>query len=108
MKPITITEATFNQDVLQSDTLTVVDFWALWCGPCRTIAPLLEGIAARYDGNLRVVKLNVDENPETAQAFGIISIPTLLFFKHGQIVDRLVGAVPRSQLEIRIIPTSRD
>ena len=102
MKPIMITDVTFNQEVLGSDKLTIVDFWAPWCGPCKMIAPVLESIADQYDGQLKVTKLNVDENPSTSQAYGIHSIPTLLFFRGGELVDKLVGAVPKSQLEIRV------
>ncbi len=102
MKPITVTDALFEQEVLKSNTLTIVDFWAPWCGPCRMIAPLIDEAAERYNGQLKVVKVNVDENPETSRHYGVTSIPTLLFFKNGEIVDRLLGFVPRSQLEIRI------
>ena len=102
MKPISITDASYDQDVLQSDTLTIVDFWAPWCGPCKMIAPVLEQIAEQYDGQLKVTKLNVDENPATSQAYGIHSIPTLLFFKEGELVDKLIGAAPKGQLQHRI------
>ena len=102
MKPIIITDKTFSDEVLKSDTLTIVDFWAPWCGPCKMIAPILDQIAEQYDVEVRITKLNVDENPSTAQAFGIHSIPMLLFFKEGKLVDKLVGAVPKGQLENRI------
>jgi thioredoxin len=111
MKPTNITEQTFEHEVLQSDQLTIVDFWAPWCGPCRMIAPILDELASQYDETLKVTKLNVDENPATSQRFGITSIPTLLFFRNGQIVDRLIGAVPKSQLELRIqrlVPISHE
>ncbi|MDE3056727.1 MAG: thioredoxin [Bacteroidota bacterium] len=101
MKPIHINNASFEHEVVQSTRLTIVDFWATWCGPCRAIAPVLDEIASRYE-SVKVAKLNVDENSETAERFSVISIPTLIFFRDGQIVDRLVGAVPRSQLETRI------
>jgi thioredoxin len=101
-KPIVINNQSIEHEVLESDQLTFVDFWAPWCGPCRIITPILDDIASRSDGALKVTKLNVDENVETSQRFGITSIPTLLFFRDGRIVDRPIGAVPRSQLETRI------
>ena len=102
MKPLTVNNESFEHDVLLSAQLTIVDFWAPWCGPCKIIAPILDELASRYDGTVRVTKLNVDENSETSQRFGITSIPTLIFFSNGTIVDRISGAVPRSQLETRI------
>ncbi|MBI1804867.1 MAG: thioredoxin [Ignavibacteriae bacterium] len=102
MKPIVINSQSFEHEVIESDQLTIVDFWAPWCGPCKMIAPILDEIASRYDGTLKVTKLNVDENAVTSQRFGITSIPTLLFFSNGQVVDRLIGAIPRNQLEARI------
>lgn len=102
MKPIEIKDSSFEQEVLQSPKLTIVDFWAPWCGPCKAIAPLLDEIAQQYDGRVKVTKLNVDENPATANRFTVQSIPTLLFIRGGQVVDKLIGAVPRSQFDIHI------
>jgi len=102
MKPIEITDATFEQEVLRNPQLSLVDFWARWCGPCKLIAPLLDEIARGYDGRLKVAKLDVDQNPAKAEEYGVRSIPTLLFIKNGEVVDKLVGAVPKSQLEVRI------
>ena len=102
MKPLNVSNESFERDVLQSTQLTIVDFWAPWCGPCKMIAPILDELASRYEGKVKVTKVNVDENSETSQHFGITSIPTLLFFRNGTIVDRISGAVPRSQLETRI------
>jgi thioredoxin 1 len=102
MKTIVINDATFNEQVLKNDHLTIVDFWAPWCRPCTMIAPVLEHIAEQYEGQVKITKLNVDENPAISQAYGIFSIPTLLFFDDGRVVDKLIGAVPKSQLEIRI------
>ena len=102
MKPLNINSTSFEREVLQSAQLTIVDFWAPWCGPCKMIGPILDDIAERFDGQLKVAKLNVDENAGISQHFGITSIPTLLFFRDGKIVDRITGAVPRSQLETRI------
>jgi len=102
MKPIEINDSTFEQEVVQNPNLTIVDFWAPWCGPCRIIAPTLESIAQQFDGQLKVTKVNVDENPVTAGAYGVHAIPTLLFFKNGKVIDRLLGVVPRSQLVARI------
>ncbi|MBI1807949.1 MAG: thioredoxin [Ignavibacteria bacterium] len=102
MKPVNINNESFEREVLQSAQLTIVDFWAPWCGPCKMIAPVLDDIASRYDGKVKVTKLNVDENSATSQRFGITSIPTLIFFSNGAIVDRITGAVSRSQLETRI------
>ncbi len=89
MKTVMITDATFEQEVIKSDRLTVVDFWAEWCGPCRMLAPTLDEIAKQYENEIKVTKLDVDENLETPMAFGIRSIPTLLFFKGGKLVDQL-------------------
>jgi thioredoxin 1 len=93
------TDATFDQDVLKASEPVVVDFWAEWCGPCRMIAPALEEISKSLNGKVKIVKLNVDENPNTAAKFGIMSIPTLMLFKNGQLASRQVGAAPKAKLE---------
>ncbi len=100
--PVHVTDATFQRVVLQSPIPVVVDFWAPWCAPCRMIAPVLEDMAREFAGRLLVAKLNVDENPHTARSFGVMSIPTLIVFRNGQPVDRLVGALPGPVLRERI------
>ncbi|MGE5552569.1 MAG: thioredoxin [Betaproteobacteria bacterium] len=97
--PVTLTDATFAAEVVECrETPVLVDFWASWCLPCRAIAPLVEELAVEYEGRLKVGKLNVDENPQTAAAYGIMSIPTLVLFKDGEPVDRIVGAQPKGTL----------
>ncbi len=93
-----VTDASFKQEVLESEVPVLVDFWAPWCGPCRMVAPVVEEIAQQYDGQIKVVKLNTDENPNVASQYGIRSIPTLMIFKGGQRVDMVVGAVPKTTL----------
>ena len=93
------TDATFEQDVLKAAGPVVVDFWAEWCGPCRMIAPALEEISKSLDGKVKIVKLNVDENPQTASKYGVMSIPTLMIFKNGEMASRQVGAAPKQKLE---------
>ncbi|RMG09630.1 MAG: thioredoxin [Cyanobacteria bacterium J055] len=93
-----VTDASFDKDVLESEIPVLVDFWAPWCGPCRMDAPVVEEIAQQYDGQLKVVKVNTDENPAVASKYGIRSIPTLMIFKGGQRVDMVVGAVPKTTL----------
>ena len=94
-----VSDATFEAEVLKSPEAVVVDFWAEWCGPCRMIAPALEEIAGSMVGKVKIVKLNVDENPTTATKYGVMSIPTLMIFKNGQLASRHTGAKPKQQLE---------
>lgn len=96
------TDANFSEQVLKSDKLTVVDFWAEWCGPCRAIGPVVEELAKQYEGTVNIGKLNVDNNANVSTNFGITSIPAILFFKNGQVVDKQIGAVPKSVLEKKI------
>jgi thioredoxin 1 len=97
-KPVPVSDKTFDQEVLKSQTPVLVDFWATWCGPCKMIAPVLEQIATEKDGALKIAKLDVDENPDTAMKYGVQSIPTLLVFKGGKEVSRIVGYHSKTQL----------
>jgi thioredoxin 1 len=97
-----VTSATWDQEVLKASGLVLVDFWAVWCGPCRMVAPIVDEIAKDYTGKLKVVKLNTDENPDIAGKYQIRGIPTLMFFKGGQTVDQVVGAVPKAQLKTKV------
>ena len=101
-KPKTVTDGDFGAEVEQQKGLTVVDFWATWCGPCRMIAPILEQLVDEYAGKVTVAKLDVDANPRAAARFGVRSIPTLLFFKDGKLVDQVIGAVPKSIIEQKL------
>ncbi|KJR41430.1 thioredoxin, partial [Candidatus Magnetoovum chiemensis] len=96
------TTATWETEVLKADLLVMVDFWAVWCGPCRMVAPIVEELAKEYAGKVKVVKLNTDENPDIASRYKIMGIPTLMFFRNGEKVDQLVGAVPKPQLKDKI------
>ena len=94
-----VTDSTFDQSVLNAGMPALVDFWAPWCGPCRIIGPLIEELAPNYEGKATIAKVNVDDNPGIAQRYGITSIPTLMMFKDGKLVDRAVGAMPKGELQ---------
>jgi len=96
------TDANFKTDVLESQNLSVIDFWAEWCGPCRAIAPVIEELAKEYDGKVNVGKVNVDQNPQVSMNYGITSIPAILFVKGGKVVDKLVGAQPKANFVKKI------
>ncbi|QXD13905.1 thioredoxin [Rhodocaloribacter litoris] len=93
-KYVTVTDSTFQDEVLNADVPVLVDFWATWCGPCRVIAPVIEQLAEEFEGRAKVAKMDVDHNPQTPMAYGIRSIPTLLFFKDGKVVDQMIGGSP--------------
>jgi thioredoxin 1 len=94
-----VTDGDFDQQVLQSDIPALVDFWAAWCGPCRTVGPIVEELAEEYKGKIKVAKLDVDNNKQVASKYGVRGIPTLMLFKDGQMVDQIVGAVPKSRIK---------
>ncbi|MHB8580309.1 MAG: thioredoxin [Ignavibacteriaceae bacterium] len=98
MKPITITDENFDTEVIKSDIPVLIDFWAVWCGPCRMIAPIVEELAVEYSGKIKTGKLDVDNNQETSIKYGVRSIPTLLIFKDGKVKDTIIGAVPKAQI----------
>lgn len=97
-QPIHLSDSSFEQEVVKSDLPVLIDFWAAWCGPCRMIAPVIDELANDYDGKAKICKLDVDSNQQTAMQFGIRSIPTILIFKGGEVVDTIVGAVPKEQI----------
>ncbi len=99
---VKVDAASWDKEVLQAPGLAMVDFWAVWCGPCQMVAPIVEELAVEYQGRLKVLKLNTDENPEIASRYQIMGIPTLLFFKDGKPVDKVVGAAPKKQFKDKI------
>ncbi len=98
-KVVQVTDVSFESEVNQSSVPVLVDFWATWCAPCKAIGPLIDQLADEFDGQVKICKLNVDENPATPSQFGVRGIPTLILFKDGKVFDQVVGAVPKSQLE---------
>jgi thioredoxin 1 len=104
MEPMELTDANFENEVLKSDLPVLVDFWAVWCGPCRAVAPIVEEMAKDYAGKLKVGKVDVDQNAEVSMRFGIRSIPTLLLFKGGKVVEQVIGALPKPKLVAQMSP----
>lgn|SRR3989338_3277269 len=102
MSLIHLTDANFKKEVLESDLPVLVDFWAAWCGPCKMIAPAIEELAKEYSGKCKIGKLNVDENPKATTHYGIMSIPTLIFLKEGQVIEQISGALSKSELKKKI------
>ena len=102
MGVLEVSDATFDQEVLRSEQPVLVDFWAVWCGPCKAIAPIVDSMAATYAGKLKVAKVNVDENGATPSRYGVRGIPALLFFKGGKVADQVVGYVPQNVIEEKI------
>jgi thioredoxin 1 len=98
MKPVEITDQNFETEVIKSDKLVLIDFWAVWCGPCKLIAPIVEELANEFDGKVKIGKLDVDSNQQTSIKYGVRSIPTLLLFKDGNLKDTIIGAVPKSKI----------
>src|SRR4030066_1987359 len=98
MKPVTLTDANFETEVIKSDIPVLIDFWAVWCGPCKLIAPIVEELASEYDGKVKIGKLDVDSNQQTSIKFGVRSIPTLLIFKDGKLKETIIGAVPKKNI----------
>lgn len=101
-KPMEVTDSTFEQEVIQSDVPVVVDFWAVWCGPCKMIAPIMEELASEYEGQVKFTKVDVDNNPNVAVQYGIRSIPTILFFKDGKVTDQVIGAYAKSHFSEKV------
>jgi len=101
-KPIEVTDSSFEKEILQSDLPAIVDFWAVWCGPCKIIAPYLEQLAGEYEGKVKIAKMDVDNNPQTPTKYGIRSIPTVIFFKNGKVVDQIIGAQPKANFQEKI------
>ena len=99
MAEMTVTESNFDEEVLKSELPVLVDFWATWCGPCRMLGPVVAQVAAEKEGSLKVAKVNVDENPDLARQYGIRSIPTLMLFKNGELVNTSLGYIPKDKLE---------
>ena len=98
-KLLHVTDANFEEEILKSATPALVDFWAAWCGPCRTVGPVVEELAGEYNNKVKIAKLNVDDNKQTPSKYGVRGIPTLMLFKNGQVVDQIVGAVPKSKIK---------
>jgi thioredoxin 1 len=96
---VNVTDSSFDDEILKSDIPALVDFWAEWCGPCRTVGPIVEELAGEYEGKIKVAKLNVDNNKQTPTRYGVRGIPTLILFKGGQVVDQIVGAVPKNRIK---------
>jgi thioredoxin 1 len=102
MHPVEITDANFEQEVVKSDIPVLIDLWAVWCGPCKMIAPFIEELAAEYEGKVKVGKVDVDNNPNISVQYGVRSIPTLLFFNGGKVVDQIIGAVPKHTIAAKL------
>jgi thioredoxin 1 len=102
MHPIEITDANFEQEVIKSELPVLIDFWAVWCGPCKMIAPLVEQLSGEYEGKVKIGKVDVDNNPNISMQYGIRSIPTLLVFNGGKVVDQIIGAVPKQAIAAKL------